>query len=236
MVVASAILLGVFVLRALPYHADTVCCTHCNDAVLGTDTAKAWFDLPLEQFSWTLRTCFNQLVKLDLTGCRNWVNDFELNRIGESKPQLTELLLDHCSNISKASMVSLGKHCPGLKMLSLRHIKTVEDDWLADIAESMPALELLNIAKCTRVGNAGIRWFATVQHASLRILDISDCQRIGIRVFENEVFDVCPQLQEVRVSRCKKFADCFSIYRYANRGDDANVLELLDARTHWFTR
>ncbi|XP_057378989.1 F-box/LRR-repeat protein 15-like [Daphnia carinata] len=85
-----------------------------------------------------------------------------------------------CTGISEASIVCFIKRQPKLKSLSLSDLSCLQDETLIVISQSCPQLIYLDISRCCRITDSGIKKFGEYCH-TVRTLKVDGCPEVSER-------------------------------------------------------
>lgn len=112
-------------------------------------------------------------------------------------PELQKLTLAGCSLVKSQDLCHL-RSMPALKVLSLRENPQFDDAGLKLLAAQLPQLEMLDIAYCGSVGNAGLGELVKLQQLSY--LSLLGCCRFSEQAV-HELAAQLPALTEVAAHR-----------------------------------
>eukprot|EP01127_Copromyxa_protea_P019967 TRINITY_DN6588_c0_g1_i1.p1 TRINITY_DN6588_c0_g1~~TRINITY_DN6588_c0_g1_i1.p1 ORF type:complete len:1889 (+),score=263.28 TRINITY_DN6588_c0_g1_i1:30-5669(+) len=145
------------------------------------------------------------------------LSDMGIIALAKGCRNLSALSLSNCSNIHNAAIHTLARHCPRLEMLSLESCRSIddeafdfsfEDEVVKDTKRKNKTfynLHTLNLARCLKIGNAGITRLVT-NCPNIRQLVLNSCQDVT----DEAIFSVakhCPYLEEIDLSNCNKITD-----------------------------
>lgn len=136
-------------------------------------------------------------------------------------------LADCSSYITRQSLITVGRACPGLTKLSLANCPDLTSETAAVIIASCHELEDLNFRKCTRICDNLLQLIAT-NCPHLRSIDISYCSRITPRGLE--CLWRCTELESLTAAGCSELTDAaFSGFSRLSTFDAFNCGRLTDA-------
>lgn len=78
---------------------------------------------------------------------KTWNLDFLVSLIAISCPQLEDLILSNCTQVSDKSMLLVGRHCKNLKRLNLNRCDRVSSLSIDALAQTCHKLVMLNLSR-----------------------------------------------------------------------------------------
>ncbi|XP_012873047.1 PREDICTED: F-box/LRR-repeat protein 15 [Dipodomys ordii] len=187
------------------------------------------------------------LQELALAPCHEWLSDEDLVPVLARNPQLRNVSLAGCGQLSRHALRMLAGGCPRLQRLSLAHCDWVDGLALRGLADRCPALEELDLTACRQLKDEAIVYLAQRRGAGLRSLslavnanvgdaavqelarncpklehlDLTGCLRVGSDSIRT-LAEYCPALRSLRVRHCHHVAEP-SLSRLRKRGVDIDV-------------
>ncbi|XP_037031814.1 F-box/LRR-repeat protein fbxl-1 [Bradysia coprophila] len=113
------------------------------------------------------------LTKLSLAGCTK-ITDVSL-KYSFVLPELQELSLSKCQQISSVGMDSLVKECPSLEILNLSECHNITDKTIEMITIHLKRLTHLFLERCTQLSDHSLDHIA-VNCTALKYLDVRACR------------------------------------------------------------
>ena len=188
----------------------------------------------------------SNLLHLNLSSCKHWLNDKHFLSIIKANINLTILSLPECYNISNEALHAIGSQLNKLKSLNLLNCRSLMPETLSFIGANIKSLVCLEISGCWNVtdscleevvlNNKGLKDFACMSCYSLTDLSISTLGRcctnletINIkgcwRVTNQSIFiinEYCKKLKKLYVKECTKINE-ISIACMRPRGIEIDV-------------
>uniref|UniRef100_A0AAY4ASI3 F-box domain-containing protein n=1 Tax=Denticeps clupeoides TaxID=299321 RepID=A0AAY4ASI3_9TELE len=135
---------------------------------------------------------------LSLNGCTKITDS-------EGCPQLEQLNISWCDQVTKDGIQALVRCCPGLKGLFLKGCTQLEDEALKHIGAHCPELITLNLQTCSQITDEGLITICRGCHR-LQSLCVSGCANITDAIL-NALGQNCPRLRILEVARCSQLTD-----------------------------
>ena len=142
---------------------------------------------------------FPELEELELNGCDN-ISDSTVRSLASCK-HLSILDLSSCPNITPGAFTPSKSQLRNLKELNLSSCRNVTDEALFHISKSSIELTVLNLSACEEITDEGLIQIATGCH-SLRSLNLSSVFKITDKAII-ELSNGCPRLANVILYRCR---------------------------------
>eukprot|EP00164_Ancoracysta_twista_P003122 GFYU01004160.1.p1 GENE.GFYU01004160.1~~GFYU01004160.1.p1 ORF type:complete len:639 (-),score=168.81 GFYU01004160.1:61-1902(-) len=163
---------------------------HLTDLVFGDNSSSTITDLVIHNSalkSVTLNNLVNDLFKLQnlsLAVCES------LNTIEFTNASLIDLSVDLCPSVTRLRL-----ECPGLRKLLLAAVAVKQSNVITAVNNDLLSLEELNLIDMGSLGE-----FKVVSDTLQRVC-FQRCNYLEKAMFE------CPNIKNVRVTNCKRFAD-----------------------------
>lgn len=142
---------------------------------------------------------------LDVSYCRK-ITDKGLSAVAEGCPNLKSLHVGGCRYVTDALLKALSIHCHNLEELGLHGCTSITDSGLAFLVEGCQKIKYLDFSKCSNVGDTGICDIAKTCAASLKILKLLDCYKLGDESMLS-LAKYCNNLEVLIIGGCRNLSD-----------------------------
>jgi hypothetical protein len=121
---------------------------------------------------WDFLRSWQNLLNLNLSDCYQ-LKDEELILILRNAPNIEELVVQNCQSLTDRGLKLIIKEKSDLQRLNLSRT-TIQDETLIDLAFRCQTLQELNLSRCEKISERGIREAVKLAKA-LRLLNIEKC-------------------------------------------------------------
>jgi F-box/leucine-rich repeat protein 2/20 len=132
------------------------------------------------------------------------VSDFSITRISKGCPNIQNLNLSYCSNITDESIIKIAEMCKNMQNLDLYGCDGVTDLSIIRVAEMSPNLQCLNLYGCLGITDVSVirisQMCPNMQNLNLGWCNITD-ESI------NRIAEGCPAMQDIDISGCSNVTD-----------------------------
>lgn len=142
---------------------------------------------------------------LDVSSCRK-LTDKGLSAVAEGCPNLKSLHVGGCRYVTDALLKALSIHCHNLEELGLQGCTSITDSGLAFLVDGCQKIKYLDFSKCSNVGDTGICGISKTCAASLKILKLLDCYKLGDESMLS-LAKYCNNLEVLVIGGCRNLSD-----------------------------
>ncbi|KAL1832694.1 hypothetical protein ACET3Z_002345 [Daucus carota] len=142
---------------------------------------------------------------LDVSNCKK-LTDKGLAAVAKGCPNLKSLHVGGCRYVTDALLKALSIHCHNLEELGLQGCTCITDSGLAFLVKGCQKIKCLDFSKCNNVGDTGICGISKTCAASLKILKLSDCYKLGDESMLS-LAKYCNNLEVLIIGGCRNLSD-----------------------------
>ncbi|CRG85834.1 SCF E3 ubiquitin ligase complex F-box protein grrA [Talaromyces islandicus] len=147
-----------------------------------------------------------RLQGLNITGCSK-VTDESLVVVSQNCKHLKRLKLNGVNQVTDKSILSFAENCPSILEMDLHACRLVKNQSVTALLSTLPNLREFRLSHCVDIDNSAfLKLSRQSMFESLRILDLTACERIGDEAVECMI-DSAPRLRNLVLAKCKFITD-----------------------------
>lgn len=147
-----------------------------------------------------------RLQGLNITGCFK-VTDQSLIRISRRCRQIKRLKLNNCVQTTDRAIQSFADNCPSMLEIDLHDCKNITSGSVTSLLSTLRNLRELRLAQCIEVNDSAfLELPPAMMYESLRILDLTACERVGDDAVQ-KIISAAPRLRNLVLAKCKHITD-----------------------------
>ncbi|KAJ6258418.1 hypothetical protein Dda_6458 [Drechslerella dactyloides] len=146
-----------------------------------------------------------KLQGLNITNCKK-TTDASMVAVAANCTHLKRLKLNECDQITNETIMAFTKYCPNLLELDLHKVNKITNQAVLDIFWKLSHLRELRLGHCELLTDAAFTGIPPRPYESLRILDLTNCDKLTDDSVEH-IVEMAPRLRNLVLAKCRLITD-----------------------------